>query len=104
MSNQITVPLNEIFVVFAQSGRFSGTAYVRAKTKKLANQYAQNGGWLENGRVVKSETKNILTHIREYEELRTDDEIIQYILDECEIGDINKLSEEGKWVEIEWGT
>jgi hypothetical protein len=98
----ITVPLKEIWIVHARSGRMDGSAYVRAKTKKEANDFAQNGGWLEFGRVTKSETKTLMKWYEVNEGITDVANLYGNFLSDADVAAINGLTE-GKWHEIEWG-
>lgn len=93
---QITVPVNQIFVVQASSGRFNGSAYIRAENRKQANELAQTCGWLVFGRVIKSETITLKKYLKD--NIDEDDS-----LPDNEIEQINKLTQVGDYYEIEWG-
>lgn len=100
-----TVPLNEIWVVWATCGRSNGAAYIRAKTKEDANKFAQEGGWLDNGRVVKSETKLMMDWYKDLEGISDPAELmVNNTISEDEVAEINMLTEDGKWYEMLWGT
>jgi hypothetical protein len=98
-----TVPLEEIWIVQASSGRHSGSAYVRATSKKEANHLAQACNWLMYGRVIKSQTMPIMKWYEINEGITEVADLISNFISEQDVVSINNLTEVGKWHEIEWG-
>ena len=73
-----------IFIAYASSGRFNGSAVVIAENKKHARQIIKNSNWLDQDKI-----DNI------YNITETSDDA-----DELGIEDM----EMGEWEELDWGT
>ena len=96
-----SVPIDEVWVVYASSGRCNGCAYVRAKTAEQAEEFAQTCGWLNNGRVEVGSTESAAQWILDMEGGPIDSDDVR---ESADFDKINSLTEEGNYVEIMWGT